>query len=788
MTRNTRSSTICEWALGFSVEDYCNSIERRRRKKSSSRQRICVEISTDDESEEDTVKITYPRANRSKDTSISGTKKVRFDKMSPKSALKAKDSEAESKEKKKSSKTDDTSDSESESKSKKKKGDKSAKEKVVESSSESEESETETTETESETDESDDETPAPPKKKKTQEKTKDRVKKSFKTKESVASADIEPNNVGPTIKKVRNKNGGAKSDATKKASEPQKLRPEAVLSPHLRRPNLIMPIRAEVVQIEHTIEGVEDPRPNAFHDPQHGVVRVYHGPAYGNPYGLLYPTRDPNNAPLPMGVPHPLQNPYFHGFANPANPGDNHFKRQSPWGAMPVTCMPGGPPVMAAVDPMQTSMQIPPWWGPMSPKTLSPKGSPKPVMSGAILGDAASTGAKDKEKGWDTNVGPQQSKAPSPPTKTASPNNVAPASPININLTVNPNTPWAAFAGDLSKKSTPNKNGSQVGSKVNGGGSNGSKNSWGSKKTTDWQPLSSGQHPDLAWGNTPTKSQGSNKGSNSAWTKVGDANNNSWGGPGGSGSNNGWNTTSQNDDAWGTSGNTQGHDAQTASGGDGWTTTNDTTWGNTENNNYQAATMKNDGWGAPIDLSADAWTNSGGDYGNNWGNGSNHSGSKKSDKSHSGNDSNRSTSGQAQPATNWDGQGNNVGCSGSGRKASNSSNKSNKSKKSSPPQTSTDAGWDNNAGPTANNSPQNSQTAKKSSRSKDKTDQWVTAGGGAGWGPETTNGEVNWGPTATEMSKASSSSKSMPGAWDANIPPWGDPTLAQSTGGAADGW
>lgn len=91
MTRKTRSSTICEWALGVSVEEYCNSVYRRRSKKSSGRQRICVEISTDDESEEDTVKITYPRANRSKSSNdhSPGIKKVRFDRVVPKSALKS---------------------------------------------------------------------------------------------------------------------------------------------------------------------------------------------------------------------------------------------------------------------------------------------------------------------------------------------------------------------------------------------------------------------------------------------------------------------------------------------------------------------------------------------------------------------------------------------------------------------------------------------------------------------------------------------------------------------------
>ncbi|KAK2014738.1 hypothetical protein LZ32DRAFT_581165 [Colletotrichum eremochloae] len=805
MTRKTRSSTICEWALGVSVEEYCNSVDRRRSRKSSGRQRISVEISTDDESEEDTVKITYPRASVNKNSNgHSGVKKVRFDKLAPKSALKTADSDTNEN---KPAKDEEISGSESESKSKKKKGDKSIKKKVVESSSESEDSGAEATETDTETDESEDEAPTPAKKKdiddsKKREKTKDSKKSSKKSNENAAIADAELNNVGPSNKKRQEVDASTKKNETSRnARNPQKLRPEAALSPHLRRPNLIMPIRAEVLQVEHTIEGVEDPRPNAFHDPQHGVVRVYHGPAYGNPYGMLYPARDPNKALLPMGVPHPLQNPYFHGFANPTNPGDNYFKGQSPWGAVPVTCMPGVPSVMAPVDPMQ--MQIPSWWGPMSPtKAGSQKGSPKPVMSGALQEVGVSTSARNKDRGWDTNVGPRQTKTPSPVAKPASPSNVVPTSPINISLTVNPNTPWAAFAKDISKKPSPDRNGSQT----NGDGSNGSKRSWGSKKTTtDWHPIASGQHPDLGW-STPAKSQGSTRGSNSAWATTG-ANE----------SNSGWNT----------SGNIQNNDVQAHSGGDGWTTTNDTTWGNSNTN--QTVVMNNGAWGASNNQSGDAWTNTRGSD-NNWSTGSNHSGSKKSSQSQNNSGNNCGSSGQLQPATNWDEQGNNVGYSG--RVVSNGSNKSNKTSQNTS-QPSTNGDWDNNAGPTtdnpvgnSNNSNGSKQGSKKASNNGNEWastsnsgwstdnnavptnsnspnnshaseknppnnggkggDQWTGAGDGAGWGPGTTSGE-NWNPTATEMSKTSSGSKSMPGSWD-NTLPWGDTSMAQSTRGAADNW
>ncbi|KAJ9165477.1 hypothetical protein NKR19_g388 [Coniochaeta hoffmannii] len=94
--------------------------------------------------------------------------------------------------------------------------------------------------------------------------------------------------------------------------------PKPYAPPEIRNPNLIVPPRAEVLQIEHAVESPEDPRPNAFVDNEHGICRVYHGPAYGNPYGSLYPRRGlsgpPPFQPLPAGVPHPMHNPYYNGF------------------------------------------------------------------------------------------------------------------------------------------------------------------------------------------------------------------------------------------------------------------------------------------------------------------------------------------------------------------------------------------------------------------------------------------------------------------------------------------
>lgn len=102
--------------------------------------------------------------------------------------------------------------------------------------------------------------------------------------------------------------------------------PEAFPLPHPRRPNLIDPIRAEVHQTERVIETADDPPPNAFYDAENNVVRVYYGPVYGNhpPQGL-YPRRSSDHRPLPLGMPHPSQNPYYYGFKDqPQHTGYEH--------------------------------------------------------------------------------------------------------------------------------------------------------------------------------------------------------------------------------------------------------------------------------------------------------------------------------------------------------------------------------------------------------------------------------------------------------------------------------
>ncbi|KAI0013637.1 hypothetical protein F4779DRAFT_345176 [Xylariaceae sp. FL0662B] len=83
--------------------------------------------------------------------------------------------------------------------------------------------------------------------------------------------------------------------------------------PKARQGNAILPSRSQVTHIEHHVEDNEDPRPNAFFDHENGIMRVYHGQAYSNPHGALYPKRA-HNQTLPVGTVHPTSNPWYNSF------------------------------------------------------------------------------------------------------------------------------------------------------------------------------------------------------------------------------------------------------------------------------------------------------------------------------------------------------------------------------------------------------------------------------------------------------------------------------------------
>ena len=85
-------SSFCEWVVGTTIPTVLGPVRRSRRTKQRKRDVIKVELTTDEETEEDSLKITYPRrrSHHSKVASLQDTqlKKVRFNETPKRSALK----------------------------------------------------------------------------------------------------------------------------------------------------------------------------------------------------------------------------------------------------------------------------------------------------------------------------------------------------------------------------------------------------------------------------------------------------------------------------------------------------------------------------------------------------------------------------------------------------------------------------------------------------------------------------------------------------------------------------
>ncbi|KAH7349856.1 hypothetical protein B0T11DRAFT_343047 [Plectosphaerella cucumerina] len=500
-----RTPTLCEWALGFSIEDFVENKQRRQNKNAGKTSpRFKLEMSTDDESGEDSLKITYPRSEQA--PAVATTKKVRFEKSPVKSALKkpapetdsseatettteaestteaetttdaqttteaetttsggeqssdaadssdssksstprrkkgkrfimssdssdadsTDDSEFDSdcscrkcrhrarhltrigkdkcKKTKSSSSGSDTSSSGSDQKKQKKspKGKKGSPESNKSNKSKKKQVPVQESENDGE-DETSSEEETPKKAKKTKGgrggKDKSKNKSSSSDKEDGdgkekkkggknKAKNATDNNVGPeketpavtadTSEKSDNSSDKIGGERKKKPL------PEPGLSPDLRRPNLILPVTAQVLQVEHAIEAMEDPRPNAFHDSHHGVVRVYHGPAYGNPYGTLYPVRDSTKAMLPVGTPHPLMNPYLNGFKTTTNPGEVANEGNSHWNFPTAAPMPNAPPEKRPSPPQQYRSPPQQPQAPAVETRQAPSPPRAPAMSGAL--------------------------------------------------------------------------------------------------------------------------------------------------------------------------------------------------------------------------------------------------------------------------------------------------------------------------------------------------------------------------------------------------------------------
>jgi hypothetical protein len=200
--------------------------------------------------------------------------------------------------------------------------------------------------------------------------------------------------------KSRTMKGKAEAQPKQKDGVKKGNYPEGLPVPHMRRPQLIEPIRAQVVQTERVIETPQDPAPNAYYDAENNVMRVYHGPAYGNHQNnALYPDRDAFSRPLPMGQPHPMQNPFYYGF--------NNLQQYPNYPQMPpfhqgYTGVP--PPEAYSHVPITQGMAPPPWYAMGPPPGLPPNGCYGHRSPETNKNTPASKTEKDKTS--QNNVGP----------------------------------------------------------------------------------------------------------------------------------------------------------------------------------------------------------------------------------------------------------------------------------------------------------------------------------------------------------------------------------------------
>ncbi|KAK6698793.1 hypothetical protein SNK05_011617 [Fusarium graminearum] len=319
--------------------------------------------------------------------------------------------------------------------------------------------------------------------------------------------------------------------------------PEGLPGPHMRRPQLIEPIRAQVVQTERVIETPEDPAPNAYYDSEHNIMRVYHGPVYGNHQSnALYPERNGSHRPLPMGMPHPMQNPYYYGFNNPKEyPNYSHMSPyHQHYAGVP-------PPEAYPHVPITQTMPPPPWYGMAGP----PGPFPAPVNYQEKTAPASS---KDKAS-QNNNVGP--------PSLTGKDNPYLPK---------RNKSQFSAWGSQGAR--TASKEHSQPAGSVRA-----ASNNWGGSNNNDQ-------------GNTWNDGAGDTQNGQSSWDAAGQDNNNSnngndKGGSGGGDDQNGvWGTSTNDNQApidWGN--------------GDTQETTQNQEWGTGSNKSNETVRKAGDHWG-----------------------------------------------------------------------------------------------------------------------------------------------------------------------------------------------
>ncbi|KAI0527925.1 hypothetical protein F5B22DRAFT_11045 [Xylaria bambusicola] len=392
--------------------------------------------------------------------------------------------------------------------------------------------------------------------------------------------------------------------------------PPARTPPYLRQPNMLLPPRTSVMQVEHAVEVPEDPRPNAFFDNDSGTARVYHGPAYGNPYGMLYPKRVYDYQNLPVGVPHPQQNPWYYGFppagGQPAPPNmppppfeRNAADEANPWFRGYGVVGPG---------PAPPNMPLPPEFAQAKDKSKNNNDGHYNQLP------PRSRGSRDRDAGWDSNVMPiPPAGSPTKDSNASQGSKACSSTGRPWDAQGVPDSPWSPDKQTEKKKkdrdskaasASMNATVADIGKALQQVAAKDSadlrareerwSNRSGSSKVLSPQPDNSSWNNNVNGGGWNTGN--ANNGSNSGWDNAA-ANN----------SNNDWNNAnannSNNNDDWGgNNNNTGGWDTNTNNNNDsGWdnagpsnTNNNDAVWGNNDtnnnNNNNNDNNDKNNDW------------------------------------------------------------------------------------------------------------------------------------------------------------------------------------------------
>ncbi|KAK3379478.1 hypothetical protein B0T24DRAFT_158407 [Lasiosphaeria ovina] len=160
--------------------------------------------------------------------------------------------------------------------------------------------------------------PAPSRKSKKDKKSKVKSPKSAKANKGQEKSD---------------KDNANKSDKSKHSSKGGRV--ATFPRRENRNSDLLMPARAQVVEVEHKFEDPStDPRPNAFLDNGTGICRMYHGEHWGNPHGSLY-SRKPTSKPAERPAERPASSHTPHAGYNWGGPPGQHYQAAVPSSFVP---------------------------------------------------------------------------------------------------------------------------------------------------------------------------------------------------------------------------------------------------------------------------------------------------------------------------------------------------------------------------------------------------------------------------------------------------------------------